>query len=107
LFSSRIRHTRFSRDWSSDVCSSDLANHRMRSAFKTASLTKQQGQVQNIGRTHLSVEHQPPVSIVVRARLESEMAKCSAPEPGQRSEERRVGKRARGTGADSDADDAG
>src|SRR5690606_40020595 len=25
LFSSRRRHTRFSRDWSSDVCSSDLA----------------------------------------------------------------------------------
>src|SRR5690606_39722007 len=24
LFSSRTRHTRFSRDWSSDVCSSDL-----------------------------------------------------------------------------------
>src|SRR5690606_40937251 len=29
FFSSRRRHTRFSRDWSSDVCSSDLkcANH--------------------------------------------------------------------------------
>src|SRR5690606_40800400 len=25
-FSSRSRHTRFSRDWSSDVCSSDLAD---------------------------------------------------------------------------------
>src|SRR5690606_40367065 len=25
FFSSRSRHTRFSRDWSSDVCSSDLA----------------------------------------------------------------------------------
>src|SRR5207302_5712664 len=25
--SSRRRHTRFSRDWSSDVCSSDLAGH--------------------------------------------------------------------------------
>src|SRR5690606_40994900 len=27
LFSSRRRHTRFSRDWSSDVCSSDLVQH--------------------------------------------------------------------------------
>src|SRR5690606_41028661 len=27
FFSSRRRHTRFSRDWSSDVCSSDLSNH--------------------------------------------------------------------------------
>src|SRR5690606_40819205 len=32
FFSSRRRHTRFSRDWSSDVCSSDLANrHTLRS----------------------------------------------------------------------------
>src|SRR5690606_40611564 len=28
FFSSRRRHTRFSRDWSSDVCSSDLAKRR-------------------------------------------------------------------------------
>src|SRR5690606_39587436 len=27
FFSSRRRHTRFSRDWSSDVCSSDLSVH--------------------------------------------------------------------------------
>src|SRR5690606_40565400 len=27
FFSSRRRHTRFSRDWSSDVCSSDLHEH--------------------------------------------------------------------------------
>src|SRR5690606_37790446 len=27
FFSSRRRHTRFSRDWSSDVCSSDLSKH--------------------------------------------------------------------------------
>src|SRR5690606_31256758 len=30
FFSSRRRHTRFSRDWSSDVCSSDLLRHRNR-----------------------------------------------------------------------------
>src|SRR5690606_40708929 len=29
FFSSRRRHTRFSRDWSSDVCSSDLARARV------------------------------------------------------------------------------
>src|SRR5690606_39291239 len=28
FFSSRRRHTRFSRDWSSDVCSSDLIRQR-------------------------------------------------------------------------------
>src|SRR5690606_39672953 len=30
FFSSRRRHTRFSRDWSSDVCSSDLTNANFR-----------------------------------------------------------------------------
>src|SRR5690606_39299295 len=29
FFSSRRRHTRFSRDWSSDVCSSDLPDRRV------------------------------------------------------------------------------
>src|SRR5690606_3025839 len=29
FFSSRRRHTRFSRDWSSDVCSSDLENTQL------------------------------------------------------------------------------
>src|SRR5690606_40228765 len=29
FFSSRRRHTRFSRDWSSDVCSSDLLKERV------------------------------------------------------------------------------
>src|SRR5690606_40725235 len=29
FFSSRRRHTRFSRDWSSDVCSSDLGDHNI------------------------------------------------------------------------------
>src|SRR5690606_40929668 len=33
FFSSRRRHTRFSRDWSSDVCSSDLADNSTCSAF--------------------------------------------------------------------------
>src|SRR5215475_14889988 len=33
VFSSRTRHTRFSRDWSSDVCSSDLFGSLAWSAF--------------------------------------------------------------------------
>src|SRR5690606_32015898 len=35
-FSSRRRHTRFSRDWSSDVCSSDLTILRKRENFRKA-----------------------------------------------------------------------
>src|SRR5207302_8300597 len=34
FFSSRRRHTRFSRDWSSDVCSSDLKIALFRSLFR-------------------------------------------------------------------------
>src|SRR5699024_10911018 len=33
FFSSRRRHTRSKRDWSSDVCSSDLINHRFHLFF--------------------------------------------------------------------------
>src|SRR5690606_7755472 len=33
FFSSRRRHTRFSRDWSSDVCSSDLADALLESGY--------------------------------------------------------------------------
>src|SRR5690606_24460150 len=35
FFSSRRRHTRFSRDWSSDVCSSDLTNLIVSSTRRT------------------------------------------------------------------------
>src|SRR5439155_17637886 len=35
FFSSRRRHTRWPRDWSSDVCSSDLARDDRRSAIVT------------------------------------------------------------------------
>src|SRR5690606_39326886 len=36
LFSSGRRHTRLSRDWSSDVCSSDLSREAWRRGFSTA-----------------------------------------------------------------------
>src|SRR5690606_40836293 len=39
FFSSRRRHTRFSRDWSSDVCSSDLQNVLKVSAILGLALT--------------------------------------------------------------------
>src|SRR5688572_31708935 len=35
FFSSRRRHTRFDCDWSSDVCSSDLARHRPRRVVRS------------------------------------------------------------------------
>src|SRR5690606_40820741 len=33
FFSSRRRHTRFSRDWSSDVCSSDLQEQTVKASY--------------------------------------------------------------------------
>src|SRR5690606_39878217 len=43
FFSSRRRHTRFSRDWSSDVCSSDLEKYEqlIHDLFKTDTGRKQ------------------------------------------------------------------
>src|SRR5690606_39948988 len=38
FLSSRRRHTMFSRDWSSDVCSSDLSNSVIRTAWLHAGL---------------------------------------------------------------------
>src|SRR5690606_41058837 len=40
LFSSRRRHTRFSRDWSSDVCSSDLDKNMPGCAMAMARLDR-------------------------------------------------------------------
>src|SRR5690606_40045969 len=41
FFSSRRRHTRFSRDWSSDVCSSDLGSAIMLRAEKEGITSEQ------------------------------------------------------------------
>src|SRR5690606_40040832 len=40
FFSSRRRHTRFSRDWSSDVCSSDLSPYTFGSNRMTSGTAK-------------------------------------------------------------------
>src|SRR2546429_6462942 len=39
FFSSRRRHTRCSRDWSSDVCSSDLIERQLRDTMRERGLT--------------------------------------------------------------------
>src|SRR5207302_7692900 len=76
FFSSRRRHTRFSRDWSSDVCSSDLtAAERM--PFCAAMVFTR--------RSTRSMLGAPPY-------------KARAAEDG-RSEERRVGKECRSRGS--------
>src|SRR5690606_39664554 len=70
FFSSRRRHTRFSRDWSSDVCSSDL------------SATSGPG-----SQTPLPRSRSPR-----RCKSSPPSSTCTTPSPSTRSEERRVGK---------------
>src|SRR6266702_5097715 len=50
FFSSRRRHTRWPRDWSSDVCSSDLEVGRLSRAFASmlAALTRSRDQQQRL-----------------------------------------------------------
>src|SRR5690606_40532294 len=84
FFSSRRRHTRFSRDWSSDVCSSDLSTAAVNASrlwLPTSSM--------NWWPTHSdggcpSMRSKPELIEVIRSSLSI-----------KRSEERRVGKECR------------
>src|SRR5690606_39810623 len=95
FFSSRRRHTRFSRDWSSDVCSSDLCGVKARFIFSAF---------------YGVIEDGPDVEFVQRGyRLAAVVERFAAAElfekrlfykikyrqMERRSEERRVGKECR------------
>src|SRR5690606_41008098 len=90
FFSSRRRHTRFSRDWSSDVCSSDLPD-TMGGGWETRR-RRDGGEDWNIVR--LGVPGR-----VRTLRLDTRHFKGNYPPlasvDGLRSEERRVGKECR------------
>src|SRR5690606_40371205 len=86
FFSSRRRHTRFSRDWSSDVCSSDLGQIQLEPLQRNAEL----------------LAHAAHPYLLAPALLFMGGAQCVCAEllelpaerdrPLPRSEERRVGK---------------
>src|SRR5690606_40505589 len=80
FFSSRRRHTRFSRDWSSDVCSSDLSLAQIETQYSSV----------------VCPSPMAPMSTAKNSRVCSGMA-ALAPKPtsSNRSEERRVGKECR------------
>src|SRR5439155_18345352 len=97
FFSSRRRHTRWPRDWSSDVCSSDLSSRRITSGDATGTAHLAQSistaLLTHSYRTNLADwegEKQSAISLTDRV-------------PGAggetRSEERRVGKECRSRGA--------
>src|SRR5690606_40033832 len=81
FFSSRRRHTRFSRDWSSDVCSSDLN-------FPEVALPAQKG-THRILHVHRNV---PGVMSQINQVFADNHINVAAQ---YRSEERRVGKECR------------
>src|SRR5438093_712571 len=87
FFSSRRRHTRLVSDWSSDVCSSDLARSHLRAGMKESQAAALwQGFVhgEGTGWAGGKVELALPFSLV-----------WSGPGIRTRSEERRVGKEGR------------
>src|SRR5439155_8517826 len=82
FFSSRRRHTRWPRDWSSDVCSSDLfLFERPHARLAVAPHVEKRGALRS---AHRLVAVAGVVGGADRADVE-----------GQRSEERRVGKECR------------
>src|SRR5690606_40512254 len=89
FFSSRRRHTRFSRDWSSDVCSSDL---HAKSISRAATI----GQTTAIDKAQSASGPSHGVGIAHPTRRPLLIATPKAsPRNGVRSEERRVGKEGR------------
>src|SRR5690606_40735684 len=96
--SSRRRHTRFSRDWSSDVCSSDLFLGRSRTR-RTTSRSKPSASLVGIlsrsgDRSPTSSSRSALIGLSQRNREKSTVKKRRG--FAIRSEERRVGKEGRG-----------
>src|SRR5438105_6735195 len=86
FFSSRRRHTRSTRDWSSDVCSSDLgAVERRRDALDPAGVEEKR-EARPVAAPQLLVQLQKRPLHFLAAAVQ---------QPDVRSEERRVGKECR------------
>src|SRR5438105_14525868 len=85
FFSSRRRHTRSTRDWSSDVCSSDLRRH---DEVRRGAHDARAGEDRRPERHH-------PVGVVDPERRRLRQA-------AGRSEERRAGKEGRSGGSPED-----
>src|SRR5690606_40516626 len=93
FFSSRRRHTRFSRDWSSDVCSSDLGKVEEAAQSYEKVLTLDPGDaeaLQAMDALYRRTGHWEELIGVFRRRID--LVEDAAQ---RRSEERRVGKERR------------
>src|SRR5436305_6427468 len=100
FFSSRRRHTRCGRDWSSDVCSSDLAcAAAFRKASRRCSTRVRCRRIScAMSRASLATSPKPPGRSCRSARP---ARRKSDSRRGPRSEERRVGKECRSRWAGS------
>src|SRR3712207_8299595 len=87
FFSSRRRHTRYWRDWSSDVCSSDLEGRRLLTEDERRAFVLAAAKVPREVRTFCGVLHATGCRVSEALALTAERV--------DRSEERRVGKECR------------
>src|SRR5690606_39461996 len=83
FFSSRRRHTIFSRDWSSDVCSSDLGKGQVPAMLLSRN---QEARLLKGAALHIHLDHAGHLVLFPPAAGDIEFPKLP------RSEERRVGK---------------
>src|SRR5690606_39590610 len=100
------RHTRFSREWSSDVCSSDLRRvhveyHQAAVATEHAVLLEGNIHIQLLGYgQELGTQRRRVRRLTTHEELDAALALIGGHAIGNRSEERRVGKGGRsGRGA--------
>src|SRR5690606_40716662 len=101
-FSSRRRHTRFSRDWSSDVCSSDLQRgyNKLKDQPGFSACFAPEGRAPRVGEIFRNPAQANSLELIAKtngdAFYRGELAQKIA-----RSEERRVGKERRSPAATS------
>src|SRR3712207_7526782 len=88
FFSSRRRHTRYWRDWSSDVCSSDLRDRPGRGEAEA-------GVAGVVGLHREFPREEPALADRARVRIEPQRERLIGGAVEGRSEERRVGKECR------------
>src|SRR5690606_39397552 len=93
FFSSRRRHTSFSRDWSSDVCSSDLEGATRRMSFGLSGPISESLSFRLYGNLNKTDSDDPEIN--KGHQTERGGANANSLPAGRRSEERRVGKERR------------
>src|SRR5206468_8269532 len=99
FFSSRRRHTRSDRDWSSDVCSSDLRAEIATSARRLGE--REKGVQHDLLAVEIDIIRRGEELVEVFPHV-NPLIKAAPPGQAARSEERRVGKEGRWGGGGGD-----